>query len=99
MARLRVTGGAEDETLHPLDIAPAPGIARTLFSDQVIEADLERLAGLQQADGGWIVDFPSASAAVALEWRGYATVRAIQILGDSRSAPAQPWPWDHYELS
>jgi hypothetical protein len=50
--RLRVTGGAEDETLHPLDIAPAPGIARTLFSDQVIEADLERLAGLQQADGG-----------------------------------------------
>jgi hypothetical protein len=78
--RLRVVGGAEDEMLHPLDIAPTPGIARTLFSDEAIEEDRERLAGLQQADGGWIVDFPSASAAGALEWRGYATVRALQIL-------------------
>jgi hypothetical protein len=78
--RLRVTGGAEDEMLRPLDIAPTPGIARTLFTDELIEADLERLAGLQQADGGWIVDFPSASPAAALEWRGYATVRALQVL-------------------
>jgi hypothetical protein len=84
--RLRVVGGAEDEMLHPLDIAPTPGIARTLFSDEAIEEDLERLAGLQQADGGWIVDFPSASAAGALEWRGYATVRALQILRAAHAA-------------
>jgi hypothetical protein len=46
----------------------------------VIDADLERLAGLQQRDGGWTVDFEPASAAAALEWRGYATVQAIAIL-------------------
>ena len=46
----------------------------------MIEADLERLAGLQQDDGGWIVDFRSMSSAGSLEWRGYATVRAIDIL-------------------
>jgi hypothetical protein len=79
--RVRVRGGAEDEMLHPLDIAPEPDRpARELFTPEVIEADLERLAGLQQDDGGWIVDFRSMSPAGSLEWRGYATVRAIDIL-------------------
>jgi hypothetical protein len=79
--RLRVRGGAEDETLHPLDLAPYPDRpARDLFNEDVISADLERLAALQQDDGGWIVDFRSSSPAGALEWRGYATVRAITIL-------------------
>jgi hypothetical protein len=79
--KLRVTGGTEDETLHPLDLAPHPGrLARTLFAEEVIAADLERLAALQQDDGGWIVDFRSSSPAAALEWRGYTTVRASDIL-------------------
>jgi hypothetical protein len=79
--RLPVSGGAEDEMLHPLDIAPEPGRpARELFAPGVIEADLERLAGLQQDDGGWTVDYQRVSPAGALEWRGYATVRAIDIL-------------------
>ena len=43
-------------------------------------ADTDGLAGLQQRDGGWTVDFEPASAAAALEWRGYATVQAIAIL-------------------
>jgi hypothetical protein len=76
-----VQGGAEGETLHPLDLAPfAGGPARALFSDQVIATDLERLAARQQDDGGWPVDFDSASPAAALEWRGYATEQAVRIL-------------------
>jgi hypothetical protein len=79
--RVRVTGGAEDEMLHPLDFAPDPGRpARELFSPAVVEADLERLAAAQQDDGGWVVDFVSRSPAGSLEWRGYATVRAIDVL-------------------
>jgi hypothetical protein len=79
--RIRVQGGGEDEALHPLDIAPEPGRpARALFGDEVIAADLERLAGLQQDDGGWVVDFQSGSPAGALEWRGYATVDAVRVL-------------------
>jgi hypothetical protein len=81
---IRVTGGAEGEMLRPLDVAPYPHRPiRDLFTDDVISADLERLAGLQQEDGGWIVDFSSASPAGSLDWRGYATVRAIDILQEA----------------
>jgi hypothetical protein len=86
---IRVQGGAEDEMLHPLDIAPYPDRpARALFSPDVISADLERLAALQQDDGGWIVDFRSSSPAGSLDWRGYATVRAIDILEQNARAMA-----------
>ncbi len=79
--RLRVRGGAEDESLYPLDLAPFPDRpARELLAADVISADLERLAALQQEDGGWIVDYQSPSPAGSLEWRGYATVRALDIL-------------------
>jgi hypothetical protein len=81
---LRVAGGAEDEAMRPLDLAPrAGGPARALFSDEVIAAELERLADGQQDDGGWRVDFNSFSPAAELEWRGYATVRAVSILRES----------------
>jgi hypothetical protein len=79
--RLRIRGGSGDEILHPLDIAAYPDSpARELFSAEVISADLERLAALQQEDGGWIVDFQSVSPAASLDWRGYMTVLAIDIL-------------------
>jgi len=79
--RLRVQGGAEDEAMHPLDIAPDPGRpARALFAPDIAGADLERLAALQQNDGGWVVDFRSASPAGSLDWRGYATVYAVDVL-------------------
>lgn len=79
--KVPVRGGAEDEMLHPLDLAPDPaGPARRLFGDDVIAADLDRLAGLQQDDGGWVVDYRTISPAGTLEWRGHATVRAIGIL-------------------
>ncbi|MEV5716312.1 hypothetical protein AB0L41_20660 [Amycolatopsis mediterranei] len=76
-----VDGGSEGETLRALDFAPLPDRpARALFADDVIEAELRRLAAAQQDDGGWRVDFASFSPAAALEWRGYATVRAVAIL-------------------
>jgi hypothetical protein len=79
--QLHVGGGAEDEMMRPLDFAPAPDRpARALFSDEAIAAELERLAGQQQDDGGWPVDFRSYSPAGTLEWRGYMTVRAVAIL-------------------
>ncbi|HEY3501953.1 MAG TPA: hypothetical protein VGN37_04070 [Actinocatenispora sp.] len=43
-------------------------------------ADLAGLAGRQQPDGGWAVGFTTSGPAAALEWRGFATVRAIATL-------------------
>jgi hypothetical protein len=78
---LHVAGGAADEYLRPLDFAPLPGgPARFLFAPAVVEAELDRLARGQQADGGWTVDFDSYSPAAALEWRGYRTVQALHLL-------------------
>lgn len=87
--RIPVSGGAEGEALHPLDVAPFPNRpARQLFSHEVIAADLDRLAGLQQQDGGWTVDYLKISPAGALDWRGYATVRALDVLrANDRLAP------------
>ena len=79
--RVPVTGGAEDEMMRALDFAPMPGRpVRELFSPDTIDAELQRLAAAQQDDGGWRVDFKSYSPAATLEWRGYATVRAVSIL-------------------
>jgi hypothetical protein len=79
--QVRVRGGTEDERLHPLDLAPRPDRpARDLFSAEIISADLDRLAGMQQEDGGWVVDYLKISPAGSLDWRGHATVRAIDIL-------------------
>jgi hypothetical protein len=79
--QIRVRGGTEDEALHPLDVAPYPDRpARDLLSAEVVSADLDRLAALQQDDGGWVVDFLKISPAGSLDWRGHATVRAIDIL-------------------
>ena len=79
--RLQVTGGLTDEALRPLDLAPDPDRpARALLDEAAVAADLERLAAGQEDDGGWTVDFQSYSHAAALEWRGYATVRALSVL-------------------
>jgi hypothetical protein len=79
-----VAGGAADEVVRPLDVAPVAGRPlRRLFNKDVLDADHERLAGGQQADGGWAVDFPSSSPAATLEWRGYATVAAVAVLAEA----------------
>ncbi|MFG1702214.1 hypothetical protein ACFLIM_03385 [Nonomuraea sp. M3C6] len=79
--RVRVEGGTEHEALRPLDFAPYPGQpVRELFEPEVIAADLVRLAGEQQDDGGWVVDYARISPAGALDWRGAITVQAVEIL-------------------
>ena len=76
-----VTGGTEHEMLRPLDVAPYPDRpVRALYADDVISADLERLAGEQREDGGWTVDYLKISPAGSLDWRGHVTARAVDIL-------------------
>lgn len=78
---MHVGGGLEDEMVRPLDFAPEPGgPVRALFDDDAVAADLTRLAGLQEEDGGWTVDYSAYSPAAALEWRGYVTMRAVRTL-------------------
>jgi hypothetical protein len=78
---LHVEGGAEDEAIRPLDFAPLPDspVRRHLAPDAV-EADLDRLASGQRADGGWDVDYSAYSPAAALDWRGYITISSLAIL-------------------
>jgi hypothetical protein len=95
--RLRVVGGLPDETLWPLDLAPEPGRpARTIVDEATVAADLGRIAREQREDGGWSVDFQSYSPAAALEWRGYATVRALSVLRDNAFIEA---PGEHADGS
>jgi len=76
-----VTGGRPDEAMRPLDFAPKPDRPiRALLDPQTIEADLDRLEAEQHDDGGWDVDWAHWSPAGGLEWRGWATVRAVRIL-------------------
>ncbi|RBQ17529.1 hypothetical protein DP939_24480 [Spongiactinospora rosea] len=79
--RMPVAGGAPGESLGPLDFAPLPGTPlRALLPADHVAAELERLAAGQLPDGGWTVDWESRTPAGALEWRGWATVRALTIL-------------------
>lgn len=78
---LHVSGGLEDEMMRPLDFAPLPDRpVRALFADGVVDQELDRLASLQEDDGGWRPDFGAASPMAGLEWRGYQTVWALSVL-------------------
>jgi hypothetical protein len=72
---------APGETHGPLAFAPRPdSLARSLFSDAVIEANLEHLAGAQREDGGWMFNWPAWSPAAEQDWRGFVTVEALTTL-------------------
>jgi hypothetical protein len=76
-----VTGGKTAEAMRPLDFSPEPGRPiRDLLDPQTIETDLDRLESEQHDDGGWDVDWAHWSPAGGLEWRGWATVRAVRTL-------------------
>ena len=78
---LPVEGGLADEVIRPLEFSPAPATpVRRFLADDVVAADLDRLAAGQREDGGWDIDFRPYSPAAALEWRGYATVEAVGVL-------------------
>lgn len=83
-AALPVTGGVEGETLRPHDLAPrARGPLRARLDPAVFDAERERLLAARHDDGGWDVEFATQSPVAALEWRGYATVGALQALAES----------------
>jgi hypothetical protein len=72
---------APGEVHGPLGFAPAPdSIARRLFEPADIAAHLDHLAAGQQDDGGWTVNFPAWSPAAGADWRGVATVDALDTL-------------------
>ena len=67
----------------PLEFAPRPdSIARRLFDDATIDAHLDALAENQQDDGGWPITWEPPSEAAVREWRGFVTLRCLQVLDD-----------------
>ncbi|MFC5730988.1 MULTISPECIES: hypothetical protein [Nocardioides] len=76
-----VEGGIEDEKIAPLDLSPFPGApSRSLFTDEQVSNDLDRLEAGQLDDGGWDFDFLHWSPAQSVEWRGLATIHAVSTL-------------------
>jgi hypothetical protein len=76
-----VEGGTEDEHLTVLTLAPRPAArSRALFTADQVDADLDRLAAEQQADGGWTFDWAAWAPGQASEWRGLVTLRALITL-------------------
>jgi hypothetical protein len=67
--------------LSPLSLAPLADSAwRSLFSEDVLAAHLDRLLRDQQGDGGWPITWDPPSEAAALEWRGIVTLGALRTL-------------------
>ena len=67
--------------LTPLHFATTPDSRwRGLFSDEQIDAHLQRLANDQEDDGGWPLTWQPPSEAARLEWRAIETLRALGIL-------------------
>jgi hypothetical protein len=78
---LPVLGGTENERLTPLVLSERPGRrSRALFSADQIDADLDRLEGGQEDDGGWTFDWLAWSPGQSVETRGLMTVRALATL-------------------
>lgn len=67
--------------LSPLSIAPAADSRwRVLFSQDVLDAHLDRLQRNQQPDGGWPISWEPPGEAALLEWRGAVTLDALRTL-------------------
>jgi len=66
----------------PLILCPTPeAIARSAFSDEIIDAHLDELAAQQQQhDGGWPITWEAPGAGAAIEWRGRFTLDALITL-------------------
>ena len=79
---IHVTGGTEHERLTPLTLSERPGArSRALFTDEQVEADLDRLERDQQDDGGWTFDSLAWSEGQSVETRGAMTLWALATLG------------------
>ena len=72
---------ASAELTSPLDLAPTPDSrSRRLFDDATIDRHLDALEAAQQDDGGWRVTWPDWNPAASIEWRGVATMNALNLL-------------------
>jgi len=72
---------ASGEVHWPVDYAPTPDcLGRRLFDDDLVEAHLDALAGRQQPDGGWTVNWKIWTPITGHEWRAWATVQALKTL-------------------
>jgi hypothetical protein len=77
-----VRGGTENERLTPLTLSARPAArSRALFTEDQIEADLDRLEQEQQDDGGWTFDWLAWSQGQSVETRGAVTLQALATLG------------------
>ncbi len=75
---------ADGKGFSPLHYASRPDtLARSLVSPEVMIAYLERMAGEQDADGGWRFDFPSWTPITTPEWRGVVTLESLMTLRDN----------------
>lgn len=97
---MRVVGGLPDETLRPLDFAPTPARpVRTVLDETAFAADLERLAGEQEEDSGWSLDFrshsqPPRSSGAAMRPCGRLSWRPGVTFDDAElAAITQPTPY------
>ena len=69
------------EVHYPLDFAPEPdSLARGLFDEATINANLDHLARAQHDDGGWTFNWLAWSPAAERDWRGFLTVDALRLL-------------------
>lgn len=86
-----VPGGTEDERLTPLTLSPRPHRrSRALFTEDQIDADLDRLSEGQQEDGGWTFDWLAWSPGQSVEWRGIVTVQALETLSANGRVELKP---------
>jgi len=82
---------APGEVHLPLDFAPEPdSLARELFDEATIKANLDHLAQAQLEDGGWTFNWLAWSPAAEREWRGFLTVDALRILRANGRWTARP---------
>jgi hypothetical protein len=75
--------------LTPLDFAPTPASRwRSLFSDDVVAAHLDRLQRDQQDDGGWPLSWQPPGMAATYEYRTRETLDALRrLVAYGRVAP------------
>jgi hypothetical protein len=91
----------------PLEFAPDPDRrAARLFSRATLALHLDMLASLQGPDGGWPITWETLSGAATQEWRGFMTIKSLQVLRNygrlpphtsnerrsANQAPDQPTP-------
>jgi hypothetical protein len=76
---------AEGYVRTALDWAPTPDHPlRPFMPPDAIAARLDRVVGMQQADGGWPVPFPPFSPGCEQEWRGWITLDTLRMLQANR---------------